>query len=141
MYLLLLAYAANVTTVAGVSGNVTTVAGIASDISTVAADAYDIGRVSLYSTEVNAVGDNIAAVDTVADNIGSVNYFFNRYKTGTTDPAYNAIAGTPAEGDLFYNTAQNKLKVYTGFCRSLAVRVGLMARRLAMVFWLQVAAQ
>tara|TARA_R110000787_G_scaffold21368_1_gene63269 strand:- start:24 stop:2222 length:2199 start_codon:yes stop_codon:yes gene_type:complete len=106
---------ANVTTVAGISGNVTTVAGIASDISTVAADAYDIGRVSLYATEVNAVGDNIAAVDTVADNIGSVNYFFNRYKTGTTDPAYNAIAGTPAEGDLFYNTAQNKLKVYTGF--------------------------
>jgi hypothetical protein len=106
---------ANVTTVAGISGNVTTVAGIASDISTVAADAYDIGRVSLYSTEVNAVGDNIAAVDTVADNIGSVNYFFNRYKTGTTDPSYNAIAGTPAEGDLFYNTSQNKLKVYTGF--------------------------
>ena len=107
--------ASNVTTVASVSGNVTTVAGIASDISTVAADAYDIGRVSLYSTEVNAVGDNIAAVDTVANNIGSVNYFFNRYKTGTTDPAYNAIAGTPAEGDLFYNTAQNKLKVYTGY--------------------------
>lgn len=105
----------NVTTVAGMSSNITTVAAIASDISTVAADAYDIGRVSLYSTEVNAVGDNIAAVDTVADNIGSVNYFFNRYKTGTTDPSYNAIAGTPAEGDLFYNTAQNKLKVYTGF--------------------------
>lgn len=105
----------NVTTVANVSGNVTTVAGIASDISTVAADAYDIGRVSLYASEVNTVGDNITAVDTVADNIGSVNYFFNRYKTGTTDPAYDVITGTPTEGDLFYNTAQNKLKVYTGY--------------------------
>lgn len=106
---------ANVTTVAGISSNVTTVAGMASDISTVAADAYDIGRVSLYASEVNTVGDNITAVDTVADNIGSVNYFFNRYKTGTTDPAYDVITGTPTEGDLFYNTAQNKLKVYTGY--------------------------
>jgi len=106
---------ANVTTVAGISSNVTTVAGIASDISTVAADAYDIGRVSLYASEINAVGDNITAVDTVADNIGSVNYFFNRYKTGTTDPSYDVITGTPTEGDLFYNTAQNKLKVYTGY--------------------------
>ena len=80
---------ANVTTVAGVSANVTTVAGISADVTTVAGDSADI--------------------QTVADNIASVNDFADKYRIGATDPTTDLD-----EGDLFYNTTSDTLKVYTG---------------------------
>ena len=89
----------NVNSVGSSIGNVNTVAGISSAVSTVAADATDIGNVS----------GSIANVNTVASNISGVNNFAAQYRTGSSDPTSSLD-----EGDLFYNTTANQLKVYNG---------------------------
>jgi len=122
----------NVTTVAGISGNVTTVAGISSDVTAVAADATDIGTVATNLTgtdtigtvatniaNVNSVGGSISNVNTVATNISSVNDFADKYRIGASDPTVDND-----EGDLFYNTTTDTLKVYTGAAWEQGVTAG-----------------
>tara|TARA_R100000030_G_scaffold20502_3_gene14789 strand:- start:1534 stop:3147 length:1614 start_codon:yes stop_codon:yes gene_type:complete len=119
----------NVTTVAGISSNVTTVAGISSDVTTVANDGTDIGTVAgisanvttvagisanvttvaSISANVTTVATNNANVTTVASNITGVNSFAERYRVGSSDPSSSLD-----EGDLFYNSTSNVVKVYNG---------------------------
>ena len=133
----------NVTTVAGIASNVTTVAGISSDITAVAADATDIGAVAAKATEIgrlgtadavsdmntlgttaivsdldtcatnisniNNVGGSIANVNTVAGNLSGVNSFGERYRVASSAPS----SGND-EGDLYFDTTANELKVYNG---------------------------
>ena len=91
--------AANVTTVAGISSNVSTVAGISSNVSTVAG----------ISSDVTSVAGISANVTTVANNISDVNNFAAVYRIGSSNPAVSLD-----EGDLFYNSTDNKLKYYNG---------------------------
>lgn len=91
--------AANVTTVAGISANVSTVAGISSNVSTVAG----------ISSDVTSVAGISANVTTVANNISDVNNFAAVYRIGSSNPAVSLD-----EGDLFYNSTDNKLKYYNG---------------------------
>jgi len=106
---------ANVTamsTVSGISADVTAVAADATDIGTVATDlsgSDNIGTVAGSISNVNNVGGSIANVNTVATNLSSVNSFANVYRTGSSDPTTNLD-----EGDLFYNSTSNTLKIYTG---------------------------
>ena len=122
----------NVTTVAGISGNVTTVAGISANVTAVAGDAADIGTVATdlagsdnigtvagSISNVNTVGGAISNVNTVATNLSSVNDFAARYRSGATDPTSNND-----EGDLFYNTTSDSLKVYTGSAWEQGVTAG-----------------
>ena len=78
----------NVNTVAGISSNVTTVAGIASNVTTVA-----------------GVSSNVT---TVAGSIADVNRYANEYKISSSAP------GSPSEGDLWYDNANNVLKYHNG---------------------------
>ena len=110
---------ANVTTVAGISANVTTVAGISSDVTAVAADATDIGTVATNIANVNSVGGSISNVNTVASNLSSVNDFADKYRIGASDPTIDND-----EGDLFYNTTTDTLKVYTGTAWEQGVTAG-----------------
>lgn len=91
--------AANVTTVAGISANVSTVAGISSNVSTVAG----------ISSDVTSVAGISANVTTVANNISDVNNFAAVYRIGSSNPAVSLD-----EGDLFYNSTDNRLKYYNG---------------------------
>ena len=119
----------NVTTVAGISGNVTTVAGISADVTTVAADGTDIGTVATNISNVNTVAgissnvttvagnnanvttvaSNIADVNTVAGSIADVNTFAVRYRIASSAPATSLD-----EGDLYFDTTDNQMYVYTG---------------------------
>ena len=113
---------ANVTTVAGISANVTTVAGDTANIATIATDlsgSDNIGTVAGSIANVNNVGGSIANVNTVATNLTSVNSFANVYRTGSADPTTSLD-----EGDLFYNTTSNSLKVYTGSAWEAGVTAG-----------------
>lgn len=74
---------------AAIASNVTTVAGVASDVTTVAGISSD--------------------VTTVANNVSGVNSFAEKYRTGSSDPTTSLN-----EGDLFYNTTDDQLKVYNG---------------------------
>jgi len=119
---------ANVTTVAGISANVTTVANDTVDIGTVAsniadvntvaanntnitavaADATDIGTVASNIANVNAVGGDITNVNTVAANLTDVNAFADTYFISATAPS------SPTEGDLWFDTTNDVMKVYDG---------------------------
>jgi hypothetical protein len=122
----------NVTTVAGISSNVTTVAGISANVTTVAGDTTNIGTIATNLngtdtigtvagsiTNVNNVGGSITNVNTVASNLSSVNSFAATYRIGSSDPTTSLD-----EGDLFYNTTSNVLKVYNGSAWEAGVTAG-----------------
>lgn len=73
----------------GQQANIDTVAGISADISTVAS--------------------NNANVTTVATNIVDVNSFAEVYRIAATEPTTSLD-----EGDLYYDTTDNKVQVYNG---------------------------
>ena len=99
---------ANTTTVAGISSDVTTVAGISADVTTVAGDSADIATVAGISSDVSAVGAVAANVTTVANNLTDINSFANTYFISATAPS------SPTEGDLWFDTANDIMKVYDG---------------------------
>ncbi len=86
--------ASNITTVAGNNSNVTTVAGSISN--------------------VNTAATNIASINTAASNISNVNNFTDRYQIASSNPSTDGGGNALAEGDLYFNTAQDELKVYNG---------------------------
>jgi hypothetical protein len=100
---------ANIDTVSGISANVTTVAGISADVVTAADSAANISTVATDIANVNLVGGSITNVNTVATNLASVNSFANTYRIAASDPGDSLD-----EGDLVFNTTDNKMKVYNG---------------------------
>ena len=103
----------NVNTVAGSISNVNTAAGSIDNINTVANDlneaTSEIDTVATNIANVNTVGNSITNVNTVATNINSVNDFADKYRIGATDPTTDND-----DGDLFYNTASDTLKIWDG---------------------------
>jgi hypothetical protein len=96
----------NIDTVAGIAGNVTTVAGISGDVTTVSGNTANIGTVAGSISNVNAVGTNITSVVNAANSIASINNFGDTYFVSATAPA------SPTLGDLWFDTANNIMKVY-----------------------------
>jgi hypothetical protein len=98
----------NITTVAGVSSNVTTVAGISSNVTTVAGISSNVTTVAGISSDVSAVSSNISAITNASNNIDSINNFGDTYFVSATEPA------SPTEGDLWFDTSTDTMKVYNG---------------------------
>ena len=67
-----------------------------------------IGTVATDIANINLVGPSITNVNTVAANIANVNTFANTYFVSATAP------GSPTEGDLWFDTTANVMKVYNG---------------------------
>jgi len=131
----------NINTVAGQNSNITTLAGIASDITSVANISADVAAVENKLTEIEAVADDLAEssseidlvagsianvntvgsaitnvnnvggsisnVNTVASNISGVNSFADRYRIASSAPSSSLD-----QGDLYFDTSANELKVY-----------------------------
>ena len=134
---------ANVNTVAGIDTDVTTVAGIAADVTAAATNASDISAIAAEVakvvtvandlneavSEIDTVANSIANVDlvgasitdvnTVASNLSGITAFADVYASGPTDPTTNLN-----EGDLFFNTTSDTLKVYTGSAWESGVTAG-----------------
>jgi hypothetical protein len=116
---------ANVNTVAGIDSDVTTVAGISADVTAVAGDATDIGTVAGIAANVTTVA-GIAAnvttvagissdVTTVATNVADITNFSDVYLgPAATDPATRNDSSALQAGDLYFNTVDDAIKVYTG---------------------------
>jgi len=101
------------------SNTIGTVAGIASDVTTVASISSDITTVSSIETDVTTVAGISSSVTTVAANITGVTSFAEKYRVGANDPSTSLD-----EGDLFYNTTSNQLKVYNGAAWDIGVTPG-----------------
>ena len=132
---------ANINTVAGQNSNITTLAGISADITSVANISADVAAVENKLTEIQAVADDLAEasseidvvaqnitnvnnvgnaitnvnnvggsisnVNTVASNISGVNSFADRYRIASSAPTSSLD-----QGDLYFDTTANELKVY-----------------------------
>ena len=109
---------ANVTAMSNVSGSISNVNTVASDLS----GSNNIGTVAGSITNVNNAGGSIANINTVASNLTSVNSFAETYRVGGADPTSSLD-----EGDLFYNTSSNQLKVYNGSAWEAGVLAGANA--------------
>ena len=125
---------ANTTTVAGISANVTTVAGISSDVTDVANNEANITAVKNNETNINAVQNNatnintvsgsianvntaatnIASINNASANISSVNNFGDKYQVASSPPSTDGGGNALAEGDLYFDTTADELKVYSG---------------------------
>ena len=99
---------ADVATVAGISGNITTVAGISSNVTTVAGVASNVTTVAGVASDIPTVAASATDIGTVAANITDVNAFADTYFISASAP------GSPTEGDLWYDTVNNAVKVYNG---------------------------
>ena len=91
--------ATNINTVAGNNSNITTVAGNNANVTTVA------GSIS----NVNTTASSITNVNTVASNITGVNSFADRYRVASSAPTSSLD-----EGDLYFDTTQDELRIYNG---------------------------
>ena len=70
---------------------------------------YTFHRQVPIATEVSTVAGSISNVNTVGTNISSVNDFADKYRIASSAPGSNND-----DGDLYYNTSDNKLYVYIG---------------------------
>ena len=108
----------NVTTVAGISSNVTSVAGNASNINSAVSNASNINSAVSNASNINSAVSNASNINsavsnasnitTVAGSIADVNRYANEYKIASSAP------GSPSEGDLWYDSANNVLKYHNG---------------------------
>jgi prefoldin subunit 5 len=80
-----------------------------SEIDTVANSIANVDTVGTNITNVNTVATNISNVNTVGTNISSVNDFAARYRVSATEPTTSLD-----EGDLWFDTAADVMKVYGG---------------------------
>lgn len=116
----------NIASVAGIAANITTVANIANAISAVATiDQADLSAVAAIDSEViavAAVASSVSAVatiasdvTTVANNVTDITNFSDVYLgPKNTDPAVRNDSSALQAGDLYFNTVDDIIKVYTG---------------------------
>ncbi len=75
----------------------------------------DTGSVAGSVAAIETVASNIADVNTVADNVTEVVDFNARYQgPKTNDPTTRNNGDALQEGDLYFNTATDRLRVFTG---------------------------
>lgn len=125
--------------VAGINGQVLTVAGAIANVNTVAADTADIGTVATNIASVNTVAQDIANVNTVAGQSANITTItqpanltaiqnaatnaaaaeaalnaFNATYVGAyaSDPSVDANGNALTDGDLYYDTTNQRLKFY-----------------------------
>ena len=96
-----------------------TITASSNNLSVVAGSIANVNLVGNSITNVNLVGGSISNVNTVASNLTSVNSFADTYRVGSSDPT-----SSNDEGDLFYNTTSNTLKVYNGSVWEAGVTAG-----------------
>ena len=98
----------NIAVISNVNTNLSIISNVntnLSDIQTVSTDLSGSDTIGTVATDLSGSNN----IGTVASNIASVNSFANIYRIGSTDPVASLD-----EGDLFYNSTDNRLKFYNG---------------------------
>ena len=101
--------ATNINTVAGAISNVNSVGSNISNVNSVHSNATNINSAVSNASNINSVAGSISNVNTVASNISSVNSFANTYRVASSAPTSSLD-----QGDLYFDTTSNELRVYNG---------------------------
>jgi hypothetical protein len=111
----------NVNSVAGNATNINAVAGNATNINTVATNNANVTTVAGISANVTTVAGISASVTTVATNVADITNFSDVYLgPKTTNPTVRNDSSALQAGDLYFNTVDDVMKVYTGSAWSVA---------------------
>ena len=106
--------ATEVTTVANNATAIAAAGNNTTNINNVYNNEGNINTVATNIGNVNNVGNNIANVNTVANNLTDVSAFADVYRIASSDPSARADGSSLQEGDLYFNTTSDELKVYNG---------------------------
>ena len=106
--------ATNINTVAGSISNVNSVGNNISNVNSVHSNATNINSAVSNATNINSVASSISNVNTVASNISNVSSFAGTYQIASSNPSTDGAGNALAEGDLYFNTSSNELRVYNG---------------------------
>ena len=108
----------NIETVADAIANITTVANNTSNINSVAADLNSDNNIETVAdaiANVNTVAGISSDVTTVANNVTDVTNFADVYQSGkANDPSTRNDGSALQVGDLYFNTTNDELRVYSG---------------------------
>ncbi len=108
------AKATEVSTVSANISNINTVAGNTTNINAVAGNATNINTVAANNTNVTNVGGSIASVNTCASNLTSIANYGDQYQVAASNPSTDGGGNALAEGDLYFNTSADELKIWNG---------------------------
>ena len=89
--------------------NIDAVANNATNINSAVSNATNINAAVNNASNINSAVANATNINTVSSNIGQVNSFANLYRIDSSDPSTNND-----QGDLYFNTTSNELRVYNG---------------------------
>ena len=83
-------------------------------IDVVATNITNVNNTGNSIANVNTVANNITKVTHVSDNISDVSNFSDKYQIASSNPSTRADSSSLQEGDLYFNTSADELKVYNG---------------------------
>ena len=91
-------------------------ADVVADMNTLAVPSVvnNLDTVATDIANVNNVGGSIASVNTAANNLTDLNNFGDKYQIASSDPSTDGGGNALAEGDLYFNTSSDELRVYNG---------------------------
>ena len=92
----------------GNSGDITTVANAIANVNTTAGAIANVNTTATNIANVNLTGGSISNINTVGGSIADVNRYAEEYTIAASAP------GSPSEGDLWYDSTNNVLKVHNG---------------------------
>tara|TARA_X000000368_G_scaffold84620_1_gene64076 strand:+ start:495 stop:2693 length:2199 start_codon:yes stop_codon:yes gene_type:complete len=104
----------NIDAVAGNNSNITAVANNSSNINSAVSNASNINAAVGNATNINAVVSNATNINTTASNISNVNNFASTYQISSSAPTTDGGGNSLAEGDLYFDTTSDELKIYNG---------------------------
>ena len=103
------ANASNINSAVANASNISSAASNASNINTVAGNNANITTVAGANSNISTVAGSIANVNTAASNVTDINTFATRYRIASSAPTTNND-----EGDLYFDTTSDELRVYNG---------------------------
>ena len=104
----------NINSAVSNASNINSAVSNASNINSAVSNASNINTVAGSISNVNTAATNIASINTTASNIADVNNFTDRYQVASSNPSTDGGGNALAEGDLYFNTTSDELKVYNG---------------------------
>ena len=79
----------------------------------VVADMNILGTSANVTAMSNCSG-SISSINNASSNLSSINNFGDKYQVASSNPSTDGGGNALAEGDLYFNTTANELKVYNG---------------------------